>query len=153
MKRLSFQSSILGLAAVALSGPGCAVDGPKGSDSAAALPFCRDMVDADTTTVEAGGGDPGSGQVLGQLITDDGSAVDDPLIVGQMDYTLENLDVGGPPRAGRTGQTGGFTEEVGAGNWLLSSSGTKSGLSCQNQIQIVVEDGNTTRVCVDTMCE
>lgn len=140
------------LAALVLS-CGCATKGAAVTDSASAGPFCRDMADADTTEIDPGGGDPGSGQVIGQLITDDGSDVDDPLIVGQMDYTLENLDVGGPPRAGRTGQTGDFTEEVGAGNWRLSISGTKSGLSCQNQLDIVVEDGNTTRVCVDTKCE
>jgi hypothetical protein len=133
--------------------PACAEKDGTATDSGAAGPFCRDMADADTTEIDVGGGDPGSGQVIGQLITDDGSDVDDPLIVGQMDYTLENLDVGGPPRAGRTGQTGDFTEEVGAGNWRLSISGTKAGLSCQNQLDIVVEDGNTTRVCIDTKCE
>lgn len=133
--------------------PACAEKDPAPVDTGSEGPFCRDMVDADTTQVEVGGGDPGSGVVVGQLITDDGSAVDDPLIVGQMDYTLENLDVGGPPRAGRTGQTGDFTEEVGAGNWWLSISGTKAGLTCQNELAIVVEDGNTTRVCIDTKCE
>ena len=133
--------------------PACAQKEGSRTDTGVSGPFCREMADADSTQIDVGGGDPGSGQVIGQLITDDGSDVDDPLIVGQMDYTMENLDVGGPPRAGRTGQRGDFTEEVGAGNWRLSISGTKAGLICQNQLDIVVEDGNTTRVCVDTNCE
>lgn len=149
------RTPLLSLSIASLCGTAiaCADKDPVASDTGASGPYCRDMSDADTTEVEVGGGDPGSGLVVGQLITDSGSAVDDPLIVGQMDYTLENLDVGGPPRAGRTGQTGDFTEEVGAGNWWLSISGTKAGLTCQNELAIVVEDGNTTRVCIDTRCE
>lgn len=153
MRRILLPSRFAVALAVAALSSSCADKSTTTSDSGVVVPFCRDMADADTTTIDVGGGDPGSGQVIGQLITDDGGDVDDPLIVGQMDYTMENLDVGGPPRAGRTGQNGDFTEEVGAGNWRLSISGTKAGLSCQNQLEIVVEDGNTTSVCIDTLCE
>jgi hypothetical protein len=142
------------LALVAASGCGDK-GGVTTDDTGHALPFCYDFADADTYVVDQGGGDPGSGQVVARLITDSSASGDvrDPQYVAQMDYTMENLDVGGAPQAGKTDQDGAFTEEVGAGNWRISISGTKAGKYCENQIDIVVEDGNTTRVCLATACE
>jgi hypothetical protein len=118
-------------------------------------PYCYDIADADSYEVREGGGDPGSGQLQARLITGESASDDirDPQIVGQMDYTLENLDVGGSPQAGKTDQDGAFSEEVGAGNWRISISGTKAGMTCQNQVDVLVEDGNTTLACIATSCE
>lgn len=150
-------STLLLIAAFALGSLSACGDkgGTTGGDTGTVLPFCYDIADADTFVIDQGGGDPGSGQVVARLITDSSASGDvrDPQFVAQMDYTMENLDVGGAPQAGKTDQDGAFTEEVGAGNWRISISGTKAGLYCENSIDISVEDGNTTRVCLATACE
>ena len=77
----------------------------------------------------------------------------DPNYVADVEYTLENTDVGGTQQQGQTDSEGYFTEVLGEGNWLLKLSAFKGSLDCLNEISFRVEGGNTTELCIDVHCE
>lgn len=125
----------------------------SGADGQEATGFCYSMDDADTTLIEEGGGNGSSGLLDGRLITDESDDPRDPALVVNVDYTLENLDTGGSPIQGKTDSEGSFTESLGGGTWLLRLSDSKGGYTCRNELEFVVEAGNTTRMCLDVACE
>lgn len=115
--------------------------------------FCFDMADADTTEVVEGGPAGASGLLEGFLITDESDDLRDPALVVNVDYTIENLDVGGAPIQGKTSADGGFSETLGAGTWLLRLSDSKGGYTCTNSIEFGIEAERVTRMCLDVGCE
>ena len=116
------------------------------------LPFCEKMEDANSHGIEEGGGSGTSGSVIGRVITDESQDLHDPQWVGFLDYTIDNIDVGGTQQQGETQQDGAFVEVLGAGNWRFKISTTQAGFTCSNEIEFQVESGNTTQVCVDVNC-
>jgi hypothetical protein len=144
----------MGAASAALALPGC---GDKetvgGTETGEASGFCYSMADADTTLVEEGGGSGASGLLDGRLITDESDDFRDPALVVNVDYTIQNLDVGGSPLLGKTDSQGSFVESLGDGTWLLRLSDSKGGYTCRNEIEFAIEAGNTTRMCLDVACE
>ena len=116
------------------------------------LPFCEKMEDANSHGIEVGGGSGTSGSVIGRVITDESQDLHDPQWVGFLDYTIDNIDVGGTQQQGETQQDGAFVEVLGAGNWRFKISATQAGFTCANEIEFQVESGNTTQVCVDVNC-
>jgi len=144
----------VGAASAALALPGCGdKDAGDGTETGQQTGFCYSMDDADTTVVEPGGGSGASGLLDGRLITDESDDIRDPAIVVNVDYTIENLDVGGSPKLGKTDSEGSFTESIGEGTWLLRLSDSKGGFTCRNEIEFDIEAGNTTRMCLDVGCE
>ena len=115
--------------------------------------FCFDMADADTTEVVDGGPSGASGLLEGFLITDESEDLRDPSLVVNVDYTIENLDVGGAPLQGKSDSDGSFKETLGAGTWLLRLSDSKGGYTCTNSIEFAVEAERVTRMCLDVGCE
>ena len=111
--------------------------------------FCFDMADADTTEIVDGGPAGASGLLDGFLITDESDDLRDPSLVVNVDYTIENLDVGGAPLQGKTDADGSFRETLGAGTWLLRLSDSKGGFTCSNAIEFAVEAERLTRMCLD----
>ena len=141
-------------AGAALTAAGCGdKDAGDGTETGQPGGFCYSMADADSTLVEAGGGSGASGLLDGRLITDESDDIRDPAIVVNVDYTIENLDVGGSPLLGKTDSQGSFTESLGQGTWLLNLSDSKGGFTCRNEIEFTIEAGNTTRMCLDVGCE
>lgn len=132
----------------------CGDKDDDGADSGAKQTgFCYSMADADSTIIEDGGGAGASGLLDGRLITDESEDIRDPALVVNVDYTVENLNTGGSPISGQSDSEGKFTESLGEGDWLLRLSDSKGGYTCRNEIQLVVEPGNTTRLCLDVSCE
>lgn len=126
----------------------------QGVDTASyILPFCESMDDSDTYLIETGGGSGASGVVIGRLVTDESDDIHDPNFVADVEYTLENIDVGGTQQQGETDDSGYFKEILGEGNWLLKLSAFKASLDCLNEISFNVEAGNTTDLCIDVHCE
>ena len=119
----------------------------------APIAFCETMDDADSYYIEEGGGNGSSGKVIGRLITDVTGSLHDPNLVANVDYTIDNLDVGGTQQQGRTDQDGSFQEVLGEGTWRFKHSAEKSGYSCANTVDFEVEGGNTTWLCIDANCQ
>ncbi len=115
--------------------------------------FCFDMADADTYEIVDGGPEGVSGLLDGRLITDESDDIRDPALVTNVDYTVENLDVGGSPLQGKTDSDGSFSEQLGAGTWRLRLSDSKGGYTCRNDIEVVIEAEKITRLCLDVGCE
>jgi hypothetical protein len=116
-------------------------------------PFCFTMEDADSFVLSPFDDDPSSGQIQGRLVTDESADVHDPQLVAFVAYTLTNLDVGGSPQLGETDIEGKLFERVGAGNWRLQLSAAKGAYDCVNSVDLVVEAGQQTDLCVDVACE
>ena len=117
------------------------------------LPFCFAMSDADSFELEPLDDDPSSGEIEGRLLTDESGDLRDPQIIAFVEYTLENLDVGGTPQLGETDVEGNFYERVGAGNWRLRLVAARGRFDCENEVDLVVEAGQTTHACIDVGCE
>jgi hypothetical protein len=115
-------------------------------------PFCFSMDDADAYELEPLDDDPASGSIWGRMITDESRDLRDPQYVAFVEYTLENLDVGGSPQQGETDVEGAFEERVGAGRWLLTHSADRVGFDCTNSVELVVEAGQKTIACIDVGC-
>ena len=115
--------------------------------------FCFGMDDADSWTLEDLDNDPSSGQIWGRLATDESDDIRDPNLVAYVDYTLQSIDVGGSAQRGETDDGGEFEERVGAGQWRLRLSGIKGGYQCNNDLELTVEAGKMTVLCVDVGCE
>ena len=128
-------------------------DGASDSGAPGVAAFCADISEADTTLVVEGGGSGSSGLLDGWLITDESDNPRDPALVTNVDYTLENIDTGGSPISGKTNSDGLFTETLGEGRWLLRLADSKGGYTCRNELEFVIEAGNTTRMCLDIGCE
>ena len=116
-------------------------------------PFCFTMDDADSFVLSPFDDDPSSGQIQGRLVTDESADAHDPQLVAFVAYTLTNLDVGGSPQLGETDIEGKLFERVGAGNWRLQLSAAKGAYDCVNSVDLVVEAGQQTDLCVDVACE
>ena len=110
------------------------------------------MEDADTFLISDGGDSSSSGTVEGRLITDESSDLHDPQWVGFLDYTIDNIDVGGTQQQGETQQDGSFIEVLGAGNWNFKISATVAGYTCANEVAFSVEAGRSTEICIDIDC-
>lgn len=115
--------------------------------------FCFGMGDANTWTVEPLDGDPSSGQIWGRLATDESDDIRDPNLVAFVDYTLQSIDVGGSAQRGNSDEGGEFEERVGAGTWRLRLSAIKGGYHCENDLEVPVEPGKLTVLCVDVGCQ
>jgi hypothetical protein len=133
----------------------CALSACKGDDEGPKIepPFCFTMSDADSFELVAYDDDPSSGRIEGRLVTDESADVHDPQLVAFVAYTLTNLDVGGSPQLGETDIEGKLFERVGAGNWQLQLSAAKGAFDCENSVDVVVEAGQQTNLCVDVACE
>ncbi len=133
----------------------CALAACKGDDEGPKIepPFCFTMDDAESFELVAYDDDPSSGRIEGRLVTDESADVHDPQLVAFVAYTLTNLDVGGSPQLGETDIEGKLFERVGAGNWRLQLSAAKGAYDCENSIDLVVEAGQQTNLCVDVACE
>lgn len=116
-------------------------------------PFCFTMADADSYELVEYDDDPASGRVEGRLVTDESADVHDPQLVAFVAYTLTNLDVGGSPQLGETDIEGKLFERVGEGNWRLQLSAAKGAYDCVNSVDLVVQAGMQTNLCVDVACE
>jgi|GEM_PF-3044122 len=136
---------------------GCLLLGSCGGDKADSGlrtdAFCFGMDDANTWTIEPLDGDPSSGQIWGRLATDESDDIRDPNLVAYVDYTLQSVDVGGSAQRGNTDDGGEFEERVGAGNWRLRLSAIKGGFQCENDLEVPVEAGKLTILCVDVGCQ
>jgi hypothetical protein len=140
-----------GLLAFGLFSGGCGdnkFDGVVRDDA-----FCFDIEDADTWQMEPLDNDPSSGQIWGRLVTDQSDDIRDPNLVAFVDYTLQSVDVGGSAQRGETDDGGEFEERVGAGTWRLRLSAIKGGYHCDNDLEIPVEAGKLTVLCLDVGCE
>ena len=115
--------------------------------------FCFGMGDTETWTIEPLDDDPSSGQIWGRLATDESDDIRDPNLVAFVDYTLQSIDVGGSAQRGETDDGGEFEERVGEGEWRLRLSAIKGGYNCENDLEIPVEAGKLTVLCVDVGCE
>jgi hypothetical protein len=115
--------------------------------------FCFGMGDANTWMLEPLDGDPSSGQLWGLLATDESDDIRDPNLVAYVDYTLQSVDVGGSAQRGRSDDEGEFEERVGAGSWRLRLSAIKGGFQCENDLEVPVEAGKRTVLCVDVGCQ
>jgi hypothetical protein len=133
----------------------CALAACKGDDEGPKIepPFCFTMDDAESFELVAYDDDPSSGRIEGRLVTDESADVHDPQLVAFVAYTLTNLDVGGSPQLGETDIEGKLFERVGEGNWQLQLSAAKGAYDCENSIDLVVEAGQQTNLCVDVACE
>ena len=81
---------------------------------------------SDLYEIESGGGSGASGAVAGHMLTDESDDIHDPNFVADVEYTLENTDVGGTQQQGQTDGDGYFTEILGEGNWLLKLSAIRA---------------------------
>ncbi len=128
----------------------------SGKDTASSIvrvdAFCFDMADAGTWTMEDIDDDPSSGQIWGLLATDESDDIHDPNLVAFVDYTLQSVDVGGSAQRGATDENGEFEERVGAGTWRLRLSAIKGGYHCENDLELPVEPGKMTIMCIDVGC-
>lgn len=116
-------------------------------------PYCTVFRDANTSFIEPGGGNGESGYVLARLVTDKADDIRDPNFVAFVDYTLENLDVGGSQTLGESTQEGDVIETLGAGNWRIKLNKNAAGYNCYNEFDFLVEAGNSTTMCLDVGCE
>ncbi len=130
----------------------CACDSNKEAGAVRADEFCFSMDDANDWVFEDLDDDPSSGQVWGRLVTDESTDLFDPNLVAFVDYTLQNTDVGGSAQRWSTDENGEFEERVGEGSWRLRLSAIKGGYHCENDIEVPVEAGKLTVVCVDVGC-
>ncbi len=127
--------------------------GTKTEDTALDLPFCLQFDDADQFELEPlEVDDPASGEIWARIVTDEGADLDDPQFVAGVTYTLENIDVQGAPQVGETDQEGEFRKRVGAGTWVLRLDATQGTFSCSNELELTVEAGQRTVVCMDVGC-
>jgi hypothetical protein len=126
----------------------------KNEDTSLNLPFCLQFEDADQYELEPlEDDDPASGEIWARVITDEGSDLDDPQYVAGVTYTLENVDVQGAPQVGETDQAGEFRKRVGAGTWVLRLDAIQGTYACSNELELAVEAGQRTVVCIDVGCE
>ncbi len=133
---------------------GCVACDGKDLDTALNLPFCLAMEDASGFELEPlEQDDPASGEIWARVITDEGSSLDDPQFVAGVTYTLENVDVQGAPQVGETDAGGEFTKRVGAGTWVLRLDARQGTYNCSNELELTVEAGMRTVVCIDVGCE
>ena len=145
MRNLIFLSSIL---SVSVSCTATTVT----DTSDQVLPFCEKMEDANSYVIDDGGNSTTSGTVEGRVITDESESLHDPQWVGYLDYTVDNIDVGGTQQQGETQQDGSFVEVLGAGHWNFKISASQAGYSCANELEFLVEAGRTTQLCIDVNC-
>ncbi|HCH66744.1 MAG: hypothetical protein CL927_17255 [Deltaproteobacteria bacterium] len=138
----------VGVCAVAT---GCGDDRDNGVNADDA--FCFGMQDTESFELEPFDNDPSSGQIWGRLATDESEDIRDPNLVAFVDYTLQSIDVGGSAQRGETDDGGEFEERVGAGQWRLRLSAIKGGYQCENDLELTVEAGMLTVLCVDVGCE
>lgn len=143
----------LALSAAALGLGSCGGSGDQVDTSAADLPFCEKVMDANTQEGAEGGGNGASGYVFGRLLTDVTEDLHDPQFVAFVEYALENTDVGGAQRQGESDQEGTFTEYLGEGNWHIRISAFKGGYHCNTEMDFTVAAGDTTNLCIDMQCE
>ena len=130
-----------------------ACDSNKGAGAVRADEFCFGMEDSNDWMFEELDEDPSSGQIWGRLVTDESDDLYDPNLVAFVDYTLQNIDVGGSAQRWSTDENGEFEERVGEGNWRLRLSAIKGGYRCENDIEVPVKAGQLTVLCVDVGCE
>lgn len=140
--------------ALCLAGLALACSKDDGLDSGLGIDaFCYQMADAGTWSVESLDNDPASGEIWGRLATDESDDIHDPNLVAFVDYTLQSIDVGGSAQRGRTDDGGELEERVGAGTWLLKVSAIKGGYHCSSELEVPVEAGKRTVLCVDVGCD
>ena len=123
-------------------------------DSAEPLPaFCEDASGGDEWRFEGTGGGSTSGTFEGSLITDAAAEVDDPDYVAYIQYTVENVDVGGTTQqSGNTDNYGYFTSSGAAGTWLFQAGTTVAGQPCNAEMEFEVEVGQNTTICPLLRC-
>lgn len=121
-------------------------------DTGEVLPYCYTPEDGDTHYVETGGGNGQSGKLYGRLITGRSDDVHDPNFVANVEYTLQNANVGGGQQVGATETGGDFVETLGAGDWTIKVSTQKQGYTCENEYVFGIEAGDTTYLCLEMNC-
>jgi hypothetical protein len=131
--------------------PGC----PGSGDTAPELPpFCVDLSDGDVWRYEGQGGGSTSGTFAGHLVTDATADFQDAAYVGNVTYTVENVDVGGTTQEnGRTSSSGTFDGSGAAGTWLFKAGSVEGGHTCSAETEFEVEAGRNTVVCSVLRCE
>ena len=111
--------------------------------------FCDTYEDADQEEVYEDFELSGSGQLEVTLIVDSANPRDFSL-VGNSTYTYENQMVGSGESSGQAGQTGEFSKTLGAGTWNFRITGPTD---CENNIELVIEDGVRLKKCIPLYCD
>ncbi|MDP6933919.1 MAG: hypothetical protein QGG40_13425 [Myxococcota bacterium] len=122
-------------------------------DSGGVPPFCESIEDGDSYVISDGGGSSTSGLVQGRLISDETDDLHDTSLIGYLDYSLENSDVGGSPTLDQTEMNGDFSNTLGEGTWVIKASGQRLIYDCSAEFEFAVVAGKTTELCVDLQCE
>ena len=121
-------------------------EGPTGTGADV---FCDTYEDADQEEVYEDVTYTGSGQLEVTLIVDSANPRDFSL-VGNSTYTYENRLVGSGEASGQAGQTGEFSKLFGAGTWDFRITGPTD---CENNIELVIEDGVRLKKCIPLYCD
>ena len=117
-------------------------------------PFCTTLADANLYRFEGDGGGSTSGTFNGRLITDASTDIGDLRHVANVNYTLENIDVGGTTQKnGRTDSAGYFSDSGAAGTWEFRAGALIDSKNCTASVQFEVEVGRNSSVCVLLQCE
>ena len=120
--------------------------GPTGSGTDI---FCDTFEDADQEETYNDVDLPGSGKLEVELIIDSTNPKDASLI-GNATYTYENPMTGGGELQGQANPLGTFSKTLGAGTWNFRITGPTD---CENEIEVVIEDGVRLQKCVPLYCD
>lgn len=118
------------------------------------VPFCYSLEDGDDWKLDGTGGGSTSGTFTGRLITDAAEDYDDGSFVANIEYTVENIDVGGTTQTRDRTDSGGYFEGSGAaGTWRFMAGAIVDNRTCNADMTFEVEVGNNTTVCAVLSCE
>lgn len=119
------------------------IKGPTGADI-----FCDSFEDADEYELGVFNLN-GSGKFEVQLIVDSEDPKD-PSLIGNAIYTYENPMTGGGELQGQANPLGAFSKPLGAGTWNFRITGPTD---CENELEILIEDGVHRKQCVPLYCD
>ena len=117
--------------------------------------FCSSFADADSMEMMEVSSLQGSGRLRVQLIVDMDNPKDGD-IIGNAEYRLSNEQISGAEQQGTMSPLGEFTKTLGPGTWTMTVNGSED---CLNKgpngegIEVVIEEGIETYMCVPLFCE
>ena len=111
--------------------------------------FCSSYEDADTEQFTEDVELAGSGVLEVQLVVD-ATNYKDTSLVGNSTYTFNNIDAGGGEQLGQADFQGYISKTLGAGNWHFRFTGETG---CENEMDILIEEGVRTEKCIPLYCE
>ena len=117
-------------------------------------PFCITIEDGDDWRMEGAGGGSTSGSFAGRLVTDASTDIGAVEYVANVDYTVENIDIGCTTQTrDRTDSGGYFYGSGAAGRWRFQAGAVVDSHQCSADMEFEVEVGKNTSVCAVIRCE